>query len=147
MRRLVICLAVTYLLGLVPVGGCATCTTGGQSPITYSQGATRGDTYTTSAWSGEWLHFPPGRRLLLPHGLATPAVGVRSWLAFEAFPIPAGDAGDTTGTAAEAAGNQVVLERVDAEVVQLRNDTCATYYLRVEVRRDASADAGRGDGA
>lgn len=139
-------LALVHLLGLAPVGGCATCTTSGQDPIRYSQGRTEGDTYVTSAWSGEWLHFPPGRRLLLPHELGTAALGVRSWLAYEAFPIPAADGGDALGAAAEAAGNQVVIERVDAELVQVRNDTCATYYLRVEVRRDAppasGADAG-----
>jgi hypothetical protein len=80
--------------------------------------------YETSAWDQAFLHFPPGRRFKLFHGLAAPPT-VESYVAFTERPLA------TENNVSESAGNQVLIEAANAEYVQVRNDTCAEYYLRV----------------
>jgi hypothetical protein len=91
--------------------------------------------YETGSFDDLYLDFPPGRRLAIHHGLGqTPSV-VQSYLGFVKDPLP--DAGN--GNTAESAGNQVIIERMDDEFVQVRNDTCEEFFLRVVIETDTAA--------
>lgn len=128
-------LAVPPFGAASPLAACSTCNRGGQEPIAYSQGLQGTSSYATSSPGGVWLHFPPGRRFRFAHGLGTDRLAVHAWLAVSERPLPESASEEEVGNYAEAAGNTVVVERTDAEVVQVRNDTCAEYYLRVVVVR------------
>jgi hypothetical protein len=52
---------------------------------------------------------------------------VLSYVGFSSSPLAA----DGSGNISEAAGNEVLIERVDDEIVRVRNDTCETFFLRV----------------
>lgn len=105
----------------------------------YELGTTnaQGTLYETNAWDEPFVHFPAGRRVALYHGLADVPVEIRSYLAFKACPFPADE--NEPGFVAESAGNQVLIERVDREVVRVRNDTCEEFWLRL-VASTADAD-------
>ncbi|MBK7585252.1 MAG: hypothetical protein IPI67_34320 [Myxococcales bacterium] len=122
-------------------GACsAPCETADTSPVRYKQGSVSpdGTTYASSPWEGPYLHFPGGRRYQLEHGLGVTPPAVFTYLAFDERPLP-------NGNTAESAGNQVVIERVDDQIIQVRNDTCAEFWLRVVAMAGPSAgpaDAG-----
>jgi hypothetical protein len=124
---------------LVLVSGCGTCSTRGQLPIEYHGGEPNLETmtYQTSEVFGEYLHFPAGRRFDLMHGLGVPPQAPVSWVSFQREPASRDDSGENTGNIAESAGNQVVVECLDDERVRVRNDTCAEFFLRVELRADS----------
>ncbi len=94
-------------------------------------------TYESSNWEGPYLHFPGGKRYRIHHGLGTTPVAVLTYLAFDEHPLPGGNV-------SESAGNQSVIERVDDEVIVVRNDTCAEFWLRVVAltRGAGGSDAG-----
>jgi hypothetical protein len=97
--------------------------------------------YQTSGFNEAFLDFPAGRKYELLHGLKSAPDHVAIFLSFAEKPLSSGS------NLALAAGNQAVIERVDDTVVWVRNDTCAHYYLRVElstVAWDAGADAAGG---
>jgi hypothetical protein len=118
-----------------PHAACSTCDRSDDRAIAYSQGQVVGDSYETNPPEGTWLHFPAGRRYLLRHGLGvTPEVV--SYLAFSERPLPeAGADAGTVGNASVASGNQVIVEQQGPEIVQVRNDTCSEYWIRVVARR------------
>lgn len=98
-----------------------------------------GTQYESSSWDGEWLYFPPGRRFVLVHNLGFVPTTVHTYLSFSARQ----DDPDAGINRTEGSGNQVIIETVDQEIVQVRNDTCAEFYLRVVASNGASAaDAG-----
>ena len=99
--------------------------------------------YETNAWDESFVDFPAGRRLALHHGLESVPVEIRSYVAFKAEPVP--DDETKPGFVAESAGNQVLIERVDDEVIRVRNDTCEHFYLRLVASADSLA-AADGDG-
>jgi hypothetical protein len=128
-------LRLVVLGALLTLPACGTCDTDGQTPVRYTEGTTNADTtrYETNPIDGRYLDFPAGRVYDLAHDLnQTPSV-VLSYLSFSAEPTSG------HGDFAESAGNQVVVERVDDEVVRVRNDTCADMYLRVVLEADAPA--------
>lgn len=132
------------------LSGCGSCKTGGQTPIEYRGGESSSTTlsYETSGVSGEYLHFPAGRRFDLIHELGLPPFQVQSYVSFQRLPAEP-DQHDNTGNYAEAAGNQVVIECQDSERIRVRNDTCAELYLRVvaQANPDLSVDERRCSGA
>jgi hypothetical protein len=80
-----------------------------------------GTFYESSDWDGPLLHFPTGRRYKLVHFLRSLPQLVQTYVAFEERP----------DNLSESAGNQAVIESVDDTVIQVRNDTCAEFFLRV----------------
>lgn len=119
------------LAALVAAGpGCQDCDTSGVE-VKFSQGTTSADRthYESSPVDGEWLHFPPGRRYQLRHNLREGFLTVQSYVAFP----DDRDSGKSPTSYAEAAGNQVVFETEDVppDVIQVRNDTCAEFFVRV----------------
>lgn len=126
---------------LAPQGCGGTCNTGGQAAIDYTGGTTiNGQVYETSTPTGTWLDFPAGRRYRLMHQLGTSDFVPHEFLAFSATPVPTDDA--SVGNYSQAAGNEVIVEAQTDTYVQVRNDTCADYYLRVVLTAIPSADAG-----
>jgi len=113
------------------------------STIAYDGGTAEAGTYQSSTWQGPWLHFPGGRRYLLAHHLGEAPASVSVYLSFKESPGPGGNADDQPGNASQAAGNETVIEQVDAQHIQVRNDTCSDFFLRVVARAGTTAvDAG-----
>lgn len=115
------------VLGLLVGSGCSPpCNTTDSDPVRYGAGSVSADgtTFTTSPWEGPYLDFPPGRRFQLEHHLGVAPPIVVTYLALDEYPL-------SGGNTSESAGNQAVIERVDDEIIQIRNDTCAEFWLRV----------------
>lgn len=118
------------------VFGCSPpCETSDTEAVTYDGGTTANGVYESSAIDGQYLHFPGGRRYALRHGLGTKPQLVDVYVAFEEYPLK-------QNNISPAAGNQAVIEVVDTEIVQLRNDTCDDLYLRVVASGSSPTDAG-----
>jgi hypothetical protein len=98
--------------------------------------------YETNGWHDDFVDFPAGRRLALMHGLAQAPIEVRSYLAFSKDPLP--DHG--RGVVAESAGNQVLIQNVDEDSVDVRNDTCEHFYLRLVASTVPDPEGGGGAG-
>jgi hypothetical protein len=95
--------------------------------------------YETTPFDGEWLHFPTYRRFSLVHHLHTTDITPIMWVAFSSNPIPLdGDAGDV----ALASGDVAIIERIDPDAIQIRNDTCSEQYLYVKITAPNVLDAG-----
>jgi hypothetical protein len=143
--------ALVLVAGLIPEFSAAcsnTCDTTGSAPVRYVSGTTNlaGTYYESSAWTDTYLDFPAGRTYEFVHGLNTTHYVVKAYLGFSPRPL----ADDAIGNVAESAGNQVIYEKVGLHSFQVRNDTCAQFYLRVvafAVDPDAPDDAGPEAGA
>ena len=87
------------------------------------------------------LHFPQGRIYRIEHGLGTSPVTVDIFLSFCEQPLSEGCGTDSTqpSNVAPTAGNQALIEVWDEEVLEIRNDTCAEFYLRVVALADPDA--------
>jgi hypothetical protein len=120
------CWAACLVLSLL---GCTdTCDADDTTVVPFADGRTNaaGTFYETSPIQGPYLHFPSGRAFELRHGLVSAPEVVHTYLSFDGEALLAG-----ASNVAESAGNQAVIERVDGEVVRVRNDTCSEFYLRV----------------
>jgi len=95
----------------------------------YTSGTTSADLtyFETNAWDASFVDFPAGRRWAIRHGLGQLPREITSYLGLKANPLPA----HADGFVAESAGNQVLIEGVDAETIRVRNDTCEHFYLRL----------------
>jgi hypothetical protein len=141
---------VLALLGLALAcyGACSNdCKTVDAESEVHFQGGNRDPSntyYETSGWAERFVRFPPGRRLVIHHGLGAPP-SVQAYLSFSERGLADGN------NAAESAGNQLVIESVDDQIVKVRNDSCAEFYLRLVATLpgpaplDASADPAAGD--
>ncbi len=125
--------------------GCEPCRTHGLEPEEYAEGivSARGTVYETSHPSEELLPFPSGQTYDLLHGLGTTPTSVHGYLSFVPRLTESGDPYDrqTPNNLAEAAGNQMVIERWDDEVIRIRNDTCADFYVRVVAYAEESGSS------
>ena len=119
--------------------GCATsCEKENAEPLLYLGGRTSPNcmSYQTNGVDANgvdtgvgqgYVNFPPGRRLRIPHGLGQEPILLKSYVAFVPEPLPQ----DENGNTAESAGNQVIIEGWNDEFVQVRNDTCEFFFLRL----------------
>jgi len=118
------------LLGLAGPGCRTSCDDAVDGPAervtTGSTDLARG-VYESVAWNGAYHEFPPQKRYAFLHGLAGVPRFVQTFVAFKRTPLE----DDEAGNVSEAAGNEVILEGVDATSIRVRNDTCETFYLRV----------------
>ena len=111
-------------LGASGVLGCgAACDTSddGNVPERYTEGKTTGVVYESSLLKSGLLPFPGGKQYQLIHHLGfTPAfVGV--YLSF----APSDD------DLAPCAGNSCIVRCMDDEMIWIKNDTCAEFWVRV----------------
>jgi len=114
------------------------------APKRYTDGTTSADRtyYETNAWKAGFVDFPAGRRIALVHGLRDVPIELRSYLAFDEHPFPT----NGNGFVAESAGNQVLIEDVNDEYVQVRNDTCEHFFLRLVASTVSSPGGDDGSG-
>jgi hypothetical protein len=88
-------------------------------------------TYNSAGWGDDedrWDHFPAKTKLRFMHHMGVIPLGVKVYLAFD----DKGTNGKEAGSAAESAGNQDLLDCVDASVIEIKNDTCEDgFYARV----------------
>jgi len=102
-----------------------------------------GNVYETSVPTGPFLSFGGGKTYDLVHGLGVVPTSVQGYVSFVPELTEDGDPLDidTPNNLAETAGNQLVIERWDDEIVRVRNDTCGEFYLRVVLVADADASS------
>ena len=133
--------ALTALVAIVSPGCLGpTCDRSGddRAAVAYLQGTTSSEAsfYQSSPSVGPYLHFPPGETFRLYHQLAGAPQSFNAYLSFAECPMPdpnheCSNSDRSVGDTSEAAGNEVVFENITAEYIQVRNDTCADFYLRV----------------
>lgn len=122
----VLCWLLLSVASFSAVGCSSTCDTGGSSQDTVR--FTGGHTdltlsrYESNGFDEPFLVFPPGRRYEFPHGFGQVPTQLGIFLAFQ----------ETNSTFSLAAGNEALIEAVDANVIRIRNDTCADFYVRVD---------------
>ncbi len=131
--------ATSGLLALTDLSCSHDCKQSGSDPIEFRGGTVdaTGTFYESSPWDGQFLHFPAGRRYRLFHNLGARPIDVNTYLSFAESALGTGH------NVSESAGNQAVIEAVTAEHVEVRNDTCAEFWLRVTAQSPPQiADAG-----
>ncbi len=102
-------------------GGACDTSDDANPPTRYAGGTATGDIYESSPWKSGLLPFSGGKQYELEHHLGfTPAV-VQIYIAF-------GSDGERVAT---CAGNSCLTRAVDDQVVWIKNDTCADFWVRV----------------
>jgi hypothetical protein len=121
-------------LCLAALAGCLSCSTLSNCPesqpdVTIKTGKTDTDALVyTSAEETNLDAFPAKTNLRFEHGLGTKPYLYKSYLAF----TKDGTNGNGGGSVAEAAGNEVLYECVDSDVIVVRNDTCEpSFFIRL----------------
>lgn len=79
-----------------------------------------GNSYASSDWQGPYFPFPPGKVYRFYHGFGKPPEVVTAYVAFEENP----------STVSQAAGDEALL-KVDDEKIEVYNNTCADFWVRV----------------
>ena len=129
--------AILALSCLATLSACgATCDRNpDRTPERYSDGITNASRtfYMTSEADGEFLKFSSGTSYRLIHGLSDKPQLWQTYLAFSAHPLEENGSG-----LSEGAGNQAVVEGVTDEYLEIRNDTCSDFYLRVTAQTQSS---------
>lgn len=136
--------ALFFTGGATGTLACSPCKVRGQTPTEYTDGIVNASEtiYQSSAVDAEMLHFPQGRTYDLYHGLKSRPVTVDVFLSFRESLDPDGDPEDKTepNNLSPSAGNSAVIEVWDEEIIRIRNDTCAEFYLRVVALADPDAE-------
>ncbi len=83
-----------------------------------------GNLYASNPWAGPFFPFPPGKRYRFHHDLGTADLFVMVNVSFDEYPLPASNV-------SQATGDQALIEAVDTELIQVRNNTCADLWVRV----------------
>lgn len=122
---------------------CSPCNPNGHEPIRYTDGKATGDIYETGMTTDEMLHFPSGRIYELEHHLGVCPPVILPYISFVPRPI-SGEAQSRVDNFAIAAGNEALVEGCDKEIIRLRNDTCADFYLRVVAVASGGGSGGEG---
>lgn len=136
-----------WVIGGLAASGCTNCPVNGSEPVRVDTGRRLSpNVYESSPPRSAWLPFPSGTVYDFPHGLGDVPTVVNTYVSFDRTPLDGeGNGPDRPDHVSESAGNQTVIERWDAEVVRVRNDTCADFYLRVVVSAsDATGLGGAG---
>lgn len=99
-------------------------------------------TYWSAAPGYDLDAFPAKTKLLFEHHLGFVPAVVNVYLSFEAH----GTNGSGAGSISPSAGNQSLIDRWDAEAIEVRNDTCENgFYILVtatgEVPAGGAADS------
>ncbi len=127
---------------------CAPCPVHSGETEEYRDGlvSATGASYQTTAPGEAFLPFPSGQTYDLYHGLGEPPSSIHGYVSFVPRLEADGDPfdHDRPNNVAETAGNQMVIERWDEELIRIRNDTCADLYVRVIAYADPPASMGLG---
>lgn len=140
LERLALPTAACLALGSA---ACSPCQIRGQEVERYEGGRVlqSGTIYETGAPDEPLLPFHGGKTYDLVHGLGVTPTSVQGYVSFAEQLTEDGDPLDLDrpNNIAETAGNQLVIERWDDEIVRVRNDTCGEFYLRVVLVADPDA--------
>ena len=101
----------------------------------WTSGSTR--YYQSSSAVGPFLPFEGATLIHFRHGLGIIPDTVQVMLSFDEHPEDPGKGGYTF-----AAGNQATVLRQDENEVAIRNDSCASYWIRVSIVASEKDDAG-----
>jgi hypothetical protein len=122
--------------------------------VDYTDGNTNSSRtlYETARPDEEMLHFPQGRTYRLYHGFGYRPADLTVFLSFRPRLTSSGDKEDKTNpnNVSESAGNQAVIEAWTENYIQVRNDTCAEFYMRAVIVGDrelAETTSGMGGAA
>jgi hypothetical protein len=147
--RATLLLASALTVGLPFLPGLTACTPCGIGPTEaeeYTEGSVSpsGQIYQTTLVGEEFLPFPSGHTYDLVHGLGVAPASYQAYLSFVPRLTEDGDPFDpfNPNNLSTAAGNQLVVERWDDEVIRIRNDTCADFYVRLVAFADLSGGIG-----
>ncbi len=83
-----------------------------------------GSVYQSTLWNAPFLEFRPQKKYVFHHGLRGIPNVIQVYVGFTPNPL-------ANANVAEAAGNIAIVERVDENVVKVRNDTCQRFYMRL----------------
>ena len=118
---------VVLLVALAFAGmgtGCgAACDTSddNNAPERYSGGTVTGDSYESSPWRSGLLPFPGGKQYQVEHHLGFTPSSVDIFIGF----------GPDDQQVSPCSGNTCLIRCVDDQIVWIRNDTCADFWVRV----------------
>lgn len=106
------------------------------APLEYRDGIIRETSYSSGPVAGPGVPFGPGERVEFHHGLGAPPTVQLAYLAFTSCSTDQECAeGEPSGTGFTlSSGDATVFEDVNAQTVVVRNNTCADFFLRVELR-------------
>jgi hypothetical protein len=97
--------------------------------------------YETSGPEGPFLPYEGATLVHIKHGLGVKPDLVQVFLSFSEYPEQVGGGGSSA-----AAGNQAILLKQDETEIAVKNDSCASYWIRVVAMVDttntATTDAG-----
>lgn len=107
----------------------------------YTDGRVNADRtiYETNDWNEAFVKFPAGRRLSIEHGLGIEPE-IFTWLAFDELPF------EVKRSAAESAGNMVIILKNEDGMIVVRNDTCQDFWLRLVAISPGDFGDGAGQG-
>ena len=134
LRLLGLLAAVTALGGCSELDNCPD----SKDPITIETGMSDASTFTYESAPDDVLDaFPAKTVLTFKHELGFTPLIVEPYLAFSKD----GTNGSGGGSIALSAGNQDLIDCVDAHVIEIKNDTCeGSFFIRVTASDAAPAD-------
>ena len=95
------------------------------------------DTWQSSPFDGKWIRYPHQRTYRID---VTSTLGARTPTEVRTF-IAADETPNTTSNFTEGSGSLVEYSYLFPGTVSIHNDSCADYFIRVEVRAAPVADA------
>lgn len=110
--------------------GLDNCPDGTDNPIPATGGTTDEESlvFTSSPWDSMLTPFPAKSKVSFEHGLGVTPYLTKAYLSF----AESGTNSKGGGSVSEVAGNESLIDCVDAKVVVLRNDTCEKgFFVRV----------------
>lgn len=118
---------LVLLAVLTGCDGLDNCPEGSSTPVVIDSGTTHADSliYESSSWDKALVHFPPKTLLRFKHDLGTRPEIVTTYVSFSEHGL--GESNVTENT-----GNQGLIVCVDANEIDIVNDTCEEdFYVRV----------------
>jgi hypothetical protein len=101
--------------------------------ILYSGGESTEGMFVSTPAGASWLQFPGGRAYEFEHGLDGAPATVLLYLSFTA--------NASGGNFVVGTGNAATVRRADDERIEIFNDTCTDYYVRVVATLEPSDPA------
>ena len=105
----------------------------------YYDGTAEGGLYMSSPWTGPLLPFPGGKRYRLYHHLGCTPRLLECWASFNS-------SGIENGSIAPPAGNMCVVQEINDEFIQIKNDTCSDMYVLVTAEASCEKTEPTSDG-
>jgi hypothetical protein len=122
-RRGAALLAIAVAGSVLGCGAACDTSDDGNIPERYTGGTSALGVYESSPWKSGLLPFPGGKQYQLEHRLGFTPSTVQILLSFSS--------GGDDLTLSPCAGNSCLVRCVDDEIIWIKNDTCADFWVRV----------------